>query len=69
MEGIQFSMAGDEISAYDFWEETKECVLDQVPREVAARIAFEAEGAPICGVLQTLFKPDKGRNPGIRFGI
>jgi len=40
-----------------------------VPREVAARIAFEAEGAPIYGVLQTLFKPDEGRNPGIRFGV
>ena len=40
-----------------------------VPREVGARIAFEAEGASIYGVLTTLFKPDEGRNPGIRFGI
>ncbi len=40
-----------------------------VPKDIAARIASQAAGAPIYGALQTLFRPDEGRNPGIRFGI
>ena len=35
---------------------------------VIRKAVFEA-GASIYGVLTTLFKPDEGRNPGIRFGI
>ena len=40
-----------------------------VPKDIAARISSEVESAPIYGVLTALFKPDEGRNPGIRFGI
>ena len=36
---------------------------------VMRKAVFEAEGASIYGVLTTLFKPDEGRNPGIRFRI
>mgnify|MGYP000940617809 CR=1 FL=1 len=40
-----------------------------VPRAVAARVAHRARGIPLCGALKTLFRPDKGKNPGIRFEI
>jgi hypothetical protein len=46
-----------------------EMQIGWVPRDIAARIADRAECAPIYGTLTTLFKPDEGRNPGIRFGI
>jgi hypothetical protein len=46
-----------------------EMQIGWVPREIAKKIAEQIEGAPIYGALQTMFKPDEGRNPGIRFGI
>ncbi len=46
-----------------------EMQIGWVPRNTAARIARQARGLPIYGALKTLFKPAKGRNPGIRLGI
>ena len=46
-----------------------ETQIGWVTRDAAVRIAEQAEAAPIYGVLTTLFKPDEGKNPGIRFGI
>lgn len=40
-----------------------------VPKEIAAKIARQAKDVPIYGAIKMLFKPEKGKHPGIRFEV